>query len=153
MGFFDKLFGKKDSVNQPENKTTNVDKPSDINVEYQNKLFATKEFYPFERWRNNYNAGLEQYTKENCNKTKKVFDDLLTHLVEIGEGASEAQKIELYKIAILKTNQLNDEIDGLIETEEREELCELTNKISIASGIEPKNYGAGEGLASEWREW
>lgn len=153
MGFFDKLFGNKDSINKPENKITNVDKTSQTYLDYQNKLLTTRAFYPFDRWRESYNDGMTQYTKENCNKTKKVFDDLITSLIEIGENASEEQKKQLFKTAILKTNQLNDEIDGLIETGEREDLCELTDKITIACGLDPHKFGAGEGLASEWREW
>jgi len=42
MGFFDKLFGKKDSANQPENKTTSIDKTSQTYIDYQNKLFGYK---------------------------------------------------------------------------------------------------------------
>ncbi len=145
--------GKKDSANQFENKTTNIDKTSQTYMDYQNKLLATKEFYPFDRWRANYKDGLTQYTKENCDKTRKVFDDLITSLIEQGENTSEEQKKQLFKTAILKTNQLNDEIEGLIETGEREDLCELTDKITIACGLDPLKYGSGEGLASEWREW
>ena len=92
MGFFDKLFGKKESANRPGNNAINADKTSQTYIDYQNKLLATKEFYPFARWRKSYNDGLTQYTKENCNKTKKVFDDLIASLVEIGQNASEEQK-------------------------------------------------------------
>ena len=114
---------------------------------------ATKEFYPFARWRESFNDGLTQYTKENCNKIQKVFDNLIKALIDAGENASEKQKKELFKIAILKTNQLNNEIEELIETGEREDLCELTDKITTACGLDPQKYGDGEGLASEWREW
>ncbi|WP_131555280.1 hypothetical protein [Pedobacter frigiditerrae] len=153
MGFFDKLFGKKGSTNKPKNQTSNIDKTSQIYIDYQNKLLETKQFYPFDRWRESYNDGLTQYTKQNCDKTKKVFDDLIASLIDLGGNGSEAQKKELFKTAIIKTNKLNDEIDGLIETGEREDLCELTDKITIACGLDPHKYGDGEGLASEWREW
>ena len=145
MGFFDKLFGKKENASQPANKSMNTD--------YQNKLLAAKQFYPFEKWRASYNEGLTQYTKANCNKAKKIFDDLITSLIRLGENASEEQKIALFKTAILQTNQLNDAIEDLFETGEREDLCELTNQITIACGLNPDKYGEGEGLATEWREW
>ena len=122
-------------------------------MEYQNKLLSEKKFYPFGNWRKSYDDGLTQYTAENCNKAKKIFDDLIDALVDIGENASEAQKKEVFKAAILKTNQLSEEIDDLIETGEREDLCKLTNKITTACGLDPNKYGDGEGLASEWREW
>lgn len=153
MGLFDKLFGKKETPKQTENNTQHSDKTVSIDVDYQNKLFATKQFYPFKNWRESYDDGLTQYTEENCNETKKVFDDLINSLVKIGENANEKDKVQLFKNAILRTNELNDEIEGLIETGEREDLCELTDKIAIACGLDPQKYGDGEGLASEWREW
>jgi hypothetical protein len=153
MRFFDKLFGKKDNKKQSEAKEAIVDTTNKANADYQSKLFAIKQFYPFDRWRESYNNGLTQYTKENCDKTKKVFDDLIASLLKIGENAREEQKKELFKTAILKTNQLNEEIDGLIETGEREDLCDLADKITIACGLDPHKYGDGEGLASEWRDW
>lgn len=153
MGFLDKIFGKNTSVNKPENQVLKIDKTSQIYMDYQNKLLETKQFYPFDDWRNSYALGLTQYTEQNCDKMKKIFDDLIISLIDLGENGSENQKKELFKIAILKTNKLNDEIEGLIETGEREDLCELTDKITIACGLDPHKYGDGEGLATEWREW
>jgi hypothetical protein len=153
MGLFDKLFGKKETPKQAENISQSSDNTSQIDINYQNKLFATKQFYPFNNWRENYDEGLTQYTEENCKKTKKVFDELINSLVKIGENANENDKVQLFKKAILTTNELNEEIESLIETGEREDLCELTDKIAIACGLDPLKYGDGEGLASEWREW
>jgi hypothetical protein len=153
MGFFDKLFGKKSTVNQAVNKAGNINKVSGADTSYKKQLLAVKQFYPFARWQENYNDGLTQYTKQNCNSIQKVFDDLIASLISIGETASEEQKKQLFKTAILKTNELNEAIDDLIETGEREDLCELTDKITIACGLDPLKYGSLEGLASEWREW
>jgi hypothetical protein len=111
MGFFDKLFGRKSSKNKTENQTTKIDKTSQIYIEYQNKLLQTKQFYPFDRWRESYNDGLTQYTKQNCDKIKNVFNDLIISLIDLGENGREAQKKELFKTAIIKTNKLNDEIE------------------------------------------
>ena len=120
---------------------------------YQDQLLKAKDSYPFTNWRGYYEQGLTQYTEENCNRIKQFFDELIDSLIAIGPAASEGAKMELFKTAILKTNDLNDEIDGLIETGEREDLCELTDKITVACGLDPARYGDGEGLASEWREW
>jgi hypothetical protein len=124
-----------------------------INMEYQNKLNECKNSYPFNRWRESFSHGLEQYTEANCNKVKNIFDNLITELVSAGENIPEKDKVEIFKKAILSSNKLNDEIDGLIETGEREDLCELTDLITRACGIDPEKYGDGEGLATEWREW
>lgn len=113
-----------------------------------------KKYYPFTKWRDAYSHGLTQYTPENCDNAQKIFDDLISGLAKLGENAGEANKISLFKKAIIATNIL-DSLNhfNLIETEEREELCELTNQITIACGLNPDDYGNGEGLASEWREW
>ena len=153
MSFLKKLFGKSDSANKHENKELNSNLKSQAHSDYQIKLLAIKEFYPFEGWRESYNNGLTQYTQQNCDRIKVIFDDLLHALMELGENGTEDQKKLLFKNAIIRTNSISEEIEDLIETDEREELCELTNRITIACGLDPANYGEGEGLASEWREW
>lgn len=125
-----------------------------IDMEYQNKLNATKRYYPFDRWRKAFKDGLEQYTETKCSRARQIFDELIAGLGAIGENASEEKKVALFKTAILATNALNRDCDeALIETGEREELCELTNQITLACGLHPEKYGTGEGLASEWRDW
>ncbi len=132
------------SNNKIDNKET---------MEYQNKLNECKKSYPFNRWKESFSHGLEQYTEENCNKVKEIFDNLIAGLISAGENISETEKVALFKTAILASNELNNEIDGLIETGEREDLCDLTDIITRASGLDPEKYGGGEGLASEWRDW
>lgn len=122
-------------------------------MNYSDQLLSAKVFYPFKNWSKRYDSGLVQYTEENCNKAQKIFDDLIDELTGIGANATENQKKELFEKSILALNQLNETVEGLIETEEREELCALINKITIVCGLDPKRYGDGEGLASEWREW
>jgi hypothetical protein len=125
-----------------------------IDMDFRSKLGEVKNSYPFGQWRKAFDNGLEQYTEENCNKAQQIFDDLIAGLADIGEGASEDLKVALFKTAIHATNDLNSECDDcLIETGEREDLCELTNRITVICGLDPKKYGDGEGLASEWREW
>ncbi|HSC55067.1 MAG TPA: hypothetical protein VLC98_15655 [Phnomibacter sp.] len=131
-----------------------ADSNKPIDSAYRDSLNKTKSFYPFDNWRKAYNDGLTQYTEANCNAAKKIFDELISDLAKLGKGAKEAERISLFKKAILKTNSLNDKTDGaLIETGEAEQLVDLTNKIAIVCGIDPAKYGDGEGLASEWREW
>jgi hypothetical protein len=73
-------------------------------------------------------------------------------LFDVGEAAPEAKKVTLFKVAVEALNDLNDET-GMMETGEREDLCELLNLIATACGIDPGKYGNGEGLATEWRDW
>lgn len=123
-------------------------------MNYEEKLIKTKESYPFGKWRDAFEIGLEQYTEENCGKTEKIYDELIAELVARGENASETEKIETFRTAIEALNELNAETDyELIETGEREDLCRLTNVIAEAAGLAPEKYGGSEGLASEWRDW
>lgn len=44
-----------------------------IDKAYQSKLNETKKYYPFAKWREAYDHGLDQYTQENCDKAKKYM--------------------------------------------------------------------------------
>lgn len=121
-------------------------------MNYKKILLETKKSYPFERWREAFDDGLEVYTEENCAAMENIFDELIANLIVKGENASESEKIEAFRAAIEATNELDGDT-AMIETGEREDLCELTNAITLAAGLNPDNYGEGEGLASEWRDW
>lgn len=128
---------------------------------YSEKLEQTKSIYPFNNWREAFFPdeehgleGMEQYSEENCSAAESILDRLITDLVAAGEDAPEEQKLKLFQTAVENLNELNDENDGcLIETGEREDLCELFDQIAIAAGIDPEKYGDGDGIASEWRDW
>lgn len=117
-------------------------------------LEGCKSHYPFPKWRrNNIEHGMQQYTQENCEAIELIFDELIADLKMLPSEASAEDKVILFKYAILATNAMNNRIGGFIETQEREDLCELFDYISIAAGLEPEEFAKGEGIASEWREW
>ncbi|MCE3226247.1 MAG: hypothetical protein K0S32_798 [Bacteroidetes bacterium] len=112
-----------------------------------------KVYYPFETWKTFINNP-PQYTPDNCDKAKEIFDTLISDLIADGENAQEDLKIKRFEKAIHSLNQLNMDCEGtLIETGEREQLCNLTNKITTACGLDPKKYNEGAGLADYWRDW
>jgi hypothetical protein len=118
--------------------------------DYLTRLNDTKSSYPFARWQS---SGLEQYTPEACASFVAVFDGLIAQLAALGESATESQKIGAFKTAIEALNTINEQDESLIETGEREDLCELCNIIATAVGIDHTKYGEGEGPATEWRDW
>lgn len=118
--------------------------------DYLNRLNVTKQRYPFKRWAG---SGLEQYTAEACASFSAVFDRLIGKLGTLGEAAPEGSKLAAFQEAVEALNALNEEDESLIETGEREDLCELCNVIATAAGLDPAKYGDGEGPASEWRDW
>lgn len=118
------------------------------------KLEECKAEYPFAKWiLNSTEHGMEQYTQENCEAVELIFDELIADLKLLPSDASKEDKVLLFKYAIINTNTINRRVDDLIETGEREDLCELVDQISIAAGLEPEEFADGEGIASEWREW
>lgn len=118
--------------------------------EYASKLEAAKAAYPFQQWAD---SGLEQYTDQACAAFAGVFDCLISDLIARGHDAAEAAKLEAFQRAVLALNTLNEADESLIETGEREDLCDLVNLIASATGLNPADYGDGEGPASEWRAW
>jgi hypothetical protein len=120
---------------------------------YAAALHATKEFYPFARWAESSEV-LEQYTDENCGQAVAIFDRLIERLIALDQGASEQEKLGAFQKAVQALNDLDEENGNmLIESGERDELCDLTNRIATAAGLDPRNYADGEGPASLWRDW
>lgn len=117
---------------------------------YTDRLRSTRTKYPFNRWQA---SGLDQYTPEACAGFTQVFDGLLEDLIEAGPAASDERKLAAIQKAVEALNALNEQDDLLIETGEREDLCELVNLVAVAAGLDPTKYGDGEGPASEWRDW
>lgn len=89
----------------------------------------------------------------NCEAIEMIFDELIADLKVLPNEATVEDKVYLFKYAVLATNTMDARIDDLIETGEREDLCELMDQISIAARLEPEEFANGEGIASELREW
>lgn len=117
--------------------------------EYGQRLVATKARYPFARWAK---SGLPQYTARACAAFVLVFDRLISDLVTLGESAADAQKLACFRQAVEALNELNKRDLTLIETGEREDLCELLARIGIAANMPPSKFPDEEGAASG-RDW
>jgi hypothetical protein len=130
----------------------NFESSQNGSLTYSEKLIKTKELYPFAKWRESFfEYEMEQYTEENCNEAKSIFDNLISKLITLGENGNRTDKEKCFEIAVKSLNKLNEKDEALIETGEREDLCELIDQITVASGLNPKDYG--EGIADLWREW
>jgi hypothetical protein len=117
--------------------------------EYSQRLVAIKVRYPFARWAK---SGLPQYTPRACAAFVTVFDRLIADLSTLGESAPDAKKLDCFRRAVGKLNELNERDTSLIETGEREDLCELLAQIGIAAGMPPSKFPDEEGAASG-RDW
>ncbi len=159
IAIFFLYFISRNKENNKEIKNERVDKEIDyanlsnkqVNV---TQLEKCKSEYPFKKWRNNGTEyGMEQYSEENCEAAEMIFDELIADLKTLPKEATAETKVIIFKYAVLATNSMDERIAGLIETGEREDLCELFDQISIAAGLEPNEFADGEGIASEWRDW
>ncbi|XLZ72847.1 DUF5713 family protein [Massilia sp. SR12] len=93
-------------------------------------------------------AGMDEpyYPLEKVDECGRIIDDFLAAITRAqGETAILAE----VKKTVLALNALNDECDGaLIETDQREELCELIQGAATAAGL----HADGD-ITEAWREW
>ncbi|MEY4767824.1 MAG: hypothetical protein RL637_463 [Pseudomonadota bacterium] len=123
-------------------------------MNYPEKLENNKQYYPFDRWQVAADFESPPCSEQNCQRARTIMDDLIRHLIDLGEQVSSSEKIEYFKVAVEAYNYLNEELKRqLIDDQKREELFILFNQITLSIGLDPQDYGYGEGLASEWCDW
>ncbi|PWQ95051.1 hypothetical protein [Leucothrix arctica] len=122
-------------------------------MNYSKKIQHCRSYYPFKYWSEDYQDGIGKYSDTHCFNVQSIFDGLLKSLISLGEAAPELSKVELFQSTVQRLNIVRKNYPELIETMEREEFCDLFDKIALAAGLRPENYGGGDGIASEWREW
>ena len=89
------------------------------------------------------------YTQKHVDACSKIIDDYFVALSAITEPKGEKEITAAVKSAVVKLNKLNDKSDGnLLETDQREELCELILSAAKQAGLE-----SNEDITEEWREW
>jgi hypothetical protein len=66
------------------------------------------------------------------------------------EEGDRAGVMSAVKETVLALNALSERCESLIETDQREDICELIDRAGAALGV---GSGEGEDLAGEWREW
>lgn len=68
----------------------------------------------------------------------------------ISGASARDEALAHVRTAVLALNALNDECEGeLIETDQREMICELINNATARRGF----ISADEDVTEEWREW
>ena len=98
-------------------------------------------------------AGFEAgYTQDDIDRCAAIVDHYRLTLSRIrGKGEDRNEAImEAVKDTVLELNTLNDNCDGkLIETDQRETLCELLITAAQEAGLETDV----DDITEEWREW
>ncbi len=117
---------------------------------YWERLIENKSRYPFHRWRKLEALGRVQYSKANCDAAEATLDEMLRGLHDAGERATEDQKLVFFESAIRTLNLLHNRTGcSLIETSEREDLCELFYDIAVCAGIDCTKFESGD-ITLQW---
>lgn len=88
------------------------------------------------------------YTTEDVDHCSSIVDAYL-HDVAAANSASESDILLLVKDVVLKINELNANCGhGLIETDQREDLCEI-----ILVAAQQNGLTTTDDVTEEWREW
>lgn len=89
------------------------------------------------------------YTEADVRKCDKILQEYVENLQKFGTTATEPQLLECIKKAVLALNKLNEDAGGgLIETDQREDLCEYILFAAKQSGLQSDGD-----VTEEWREW
>ena len=89
------------------------------------------------------------YNDDDVENVKSVLDSYVDALAEL-EQPADGQIMEQVKAVVLALNEMNEARDyALIETDEREWLCEAIQTIAVDRGLQ----NVSGDITEEWREW
>ena len=90
-------------------------------------------------------GGEAGYTDADVAKCGQILDNFI-HAMILLTASDEQQIHHEVKVTVLALNRLNEK--GLIETREREMLCEFIDQAYVAIGYEPV-----QDITEQWRKW
>jgi hypothetical protein len=89
------------------------------------------------------------YSKDDIQKCDDILRDFMKRLGGLEDSAPETTILHCVKKAVLDLNTLNDSVGGsLIETDQREDLCEYLLLAAQSAGLKRE-----DDVTEEWREW
>lgn len=90
------------------------------------------------------------YSQEHIDQCAEILEAYYDELSQAGGDDRDAEIMEAVKTAVTQLNALNDETEGnLIETDQREQLCEIIIAAAQEAGLPVE----GQDITEEWREW
>jgi hypothetical protein len=88
------------------------------------------------------------YTQADVNACLRIIDAYLARVASI-KDANQIEILKTIQDAVEQLNRLNDSCNGcLIETDQREDLCELLLVAAKNAGLATDND-----VTEQWREW
>ena len=88
-----------------------------------------------------------EYTKKDVKKCGMLLDE---HLENISQANDRESAMKCVEETVLKLNKLNQNAgEELIETDQREDICEFLTKAGVILGFNEES----EDVTENWREW
>ena len=125
-----------------QNKNIKPDRSKKI-LEYIDKL-------PTIEWKRRKDDGDDLFTDKAIISVESLLNDYLKILADLTTQRKATNIYNSVKKVTTGLNKINDKNEGLIETMEREELCEFINAVIRETGLE---IDKDIDLTEEWREW
>lgn len=113
------------------------------------EILALQGHLPTEGWRTRLHEGDTSFTEKGIAEVELVLKEYLDNLSRHTENKKASNIYNLVKKTTFRLNKLN-ESSNLIETLEREELCEFINSSYRMSGFKIED---DFDITEEWREW
>jgi hypothetical protein len=88
------------------------------------------------------------YTQADVDACAAVVDSYVAALEALPKPAAAAAIMNQVERAVLALNAINERCDGLIETGQREQLCDIFIMAARDAGLQ-----ADEDITDEWRDW
>lgn len=92
--------------------------------------------------------GEAPYTQAEIDACAAIVDTCLAALVKLPKPADAAAIMKEVERGVLALNALTERCDGLIETEQREQLCDIFIMAARDAGLV-----ADEDITEQWRDW
>lgn len=91
----------------------------------------------------------DDYSKDDIERCASILDRYLSSVLDPSMHGKSVGIRAAVKTAVLELNDLNEQCEhSLIETDQREDICELIINAASFAGLD----GNGD-ITEEWREW
>jgi hypothetical protein len=94
-------------------------------------------------------AAFDDYSKKHIERCASILDRYLSSILDPSIHGERGRIMAAVKTAVLELNDLNEQCEhSLIETDQREDICELIISAASLAGLD-----GNDDITEEWREW
>lgn len=94
-------------------------------------------------------ADFDDYSKEDIERCVSILDRYLSSVLDPSMHGESEPIMTAVMTAVLELNDLNEQCEhSLIETDQREDICELIINAASLAGLDRNGD-----ITEEWREW